>query len=104
MDEDKRKRLGEKGWKVGTVSEFLELSKEETALIEIKLALSRKLKERRQKLMTQTELAEKIQSSQPRIANAENAEASVSIELLIRAMLATGATLQEIGQVIAQVG
>jgi DNA-binding XRE family transcriptional regulator len=104
MDEAKRKRLEAKGWKVGTVSEFLELSKEETALIEIKLALSRKLKERRQKLMTQTELAEKIQSSQPRIANAENAEASVSIELLIRAMLATGATLQEIGQVIAQVG
>ena len=76
MDEAKRKRLEEKGWKVGTVSEFLELSKEETALIEIKLALSRKLKERRQKLMTQTELAEKIQSSQLRIANAENGDAS----------------------------
>jgi DNA-binding XRE family transcriptional regulator len=104
MDEAKRKCLEEKGWKVGTVSEFLELSKEETALIEIKLALSRKLKERRQKLMTQTELAEKIQSSQPRIANAENGDASVSIELLIRAMLATGATPQEIGQVIGQVG
>ena len=76
MDEAKRKRLEEKGWKVGTVSEFLELSKEETALIEIKLALSRKLKERRQKLMTQTELAEKIQSSQLRIANAENGDAN----------------------------
>lgn len=53
--------------------------------------------------MTQTELAEKIQSSQPRIAKAENGEASVSIELLIRGILATGATPQEIGQVIAQV-
>jgi len=30
--------------------------------------------------------------------------ASVSIELLIKATLATGATPQEIGQVIAQVG
>ena len=77
MNEAKRKRLEEKGWKVGTVSEFLELSKEENALIEIKLALSRKLKERRQKLMTQTELAEKIQSSQPRIANAENGDAKL---------------------------
>jgi ribosome-binding protein aMBF1 (putative translation factor) len=104
MDEAKRKRLEEKGWKVGTVSEFLELTKEETALIEIKLALSRNLKERRQKLMTQTQLAEKIQSSQPRIAKAENGDASVSIELLIRAMLATGATPKEIGQVIALVG
>ncbi|MFH7029444.1 MAG: helix-turn-helix domain-containing protein [Heteroscytonema crispum UTEX LB 1556] len=103
MDEAKRKLLEPKGWKVGTVSKFLELTKEETALIEIKLALSRNLKERRQKLMTQTELAEKIQSSQPRIAKAENGEASVSIELLIRGILATGATPQEIGQVIAQV-
>lgn len=50
--------------------------------------------------MTQSELADKIQSSQPRIANAENADASVSIELLIRAILATGATVQQIGQVI----
>ncbi|MBD2195067.1 MULTISPECIES: helix-turn-helix domain-containing protein [Calothrix] len=104
MDEVKRKRLEEKGWKVGNVSEFLELTQEEAALIEIKLALSRNLKERRQKLMTQTELAQKLHSSQPRIAKAENCDASVSIELLIRAMLATGATPQEIGKVIAQVG
>ncbi|MFB2893532.1 helix-turn-helix domain-containing protein [Aerosakkonemataceae cyanobacterium BLCC-F50] len=104
MKEAKRKRLEEKGWKVGTVSDFLSLTPEETALIEIKLALSRHLKERRQKLMTQTELAEKLHSSQPRIAKAENGDASVSMELLIRAILATGATPQEIGQIIAQVG
>ena len=104
MDEAKRKKLEDKGWKVGTVSDFLDLTPEETTLIEIKLALSRNLKERRQKSMTQTELADKLHSSQPRVAKAENGDASVSIELLIRAMLATGATPQEIGQVIAQVG
>lgn len=103
MKETKRKKLEENGWKVGTVSEFLDLSSEEATLIEIKLALSRCLKERRQQSMTQAELAEKLHSSQPRIAKAENGDASVSIELLIRAMLATGATPQEIGQVIAQV-
>ena len=74
------------------------------ALIEIKLALSRNLKLRRQKLMTQVELAQKIQSSQPLIDRAENGDASVSIELLIRGMLGTGATLQEIGKVIAEAG
>jgi hypothetical protein len=31
---------------------------------------------------------------------AENGDSSVSIELLIRAMLATGASPQEIGQII----
>ena len=103
MDEAKRKKLEEKGWKVGTVTEFLNLTPEETTLIEIKLALSRYLKERRIRSMTQTELADKLHSSQPRIAKAENGDASVSIELLVRAILATGATPQEIGKAIAQV-
>ena len=104
MDRGTRQNLEEKGWKVGTVSDFLELSPEETMLVEIKLALSNSLKQRRQSLMTQKELAAKIHSSQPRVANAENGDASVSIELLIRAILATGASPQEIGQVIASVG
>ena len=104
MEDAKRKSLEDKGWKVRTVSEFLDLTPEETVLIDIKLALSRCLKERRQAAMTQAELANKLHSSQPRIAKAENGDASVSIELLIRAMLATGLTPQDIGQVIAQVG
>ena len=101
MEEAKRKRLEKAGWKSGTVSEFLELTPEEIVLVEIKLALSRYLKERRRDTMTQLELAKKIHSSQPRIAKAEEGE--VSIELMIRAMLATGVTPQEIGQIIAQV-
>ena len=103
MDQKTSKKLEEKGWKVGTVSDFLELSPEEAILVEIKLALSRSLKERRQSLMTQSDLAQKIHSSQPRVANAENGDASVSIELLIRAILATGASTEDIGQVIASV-
>ena len=102
MEETKRKRLEQADWKSGSVADFLELTTEEIILVEIKLALSRYLKTRRQDSMTQLELAEKIHSSQPRIAKAENGE--VSIELMIRAMLATGVTPQEIGQIIAQVG
>ena len=103
MDQKTSKKLEDKGWKVGTVSDFLELSPEEAILVEIKLALSHSLKERRQSLMMQSDLAEKIHSSQPRVANAENGDASVSIELLIRAILATGASTKDIGQVIASV-
>ena len=103
MDQAKKKRLEDKGWKIGSASEFLELSPEESSLIDIKLALSLNLKERRQRLMTQAELAEKI-NSMPSIAKAENGDDSVSIELLIRAILATGATPQDIGQIIAQAG
>ncbi|HBW58004.1 MAG TPA: transcriptional regulator [Oscillatoriales bacterium UBA8482] len=104
MDEEKKKRLEAKGWKVGTVAEFLKLTPEEVLLVEIKLVLSRSLKARRQNLMTQSELAEKIHSSQPRIAKAENGDSSVSIELLIKAILATGATPQEIGDLISSIG
>jgi hypothetical protein len=101
MDEMKQARLEAKGWKVGTVTEFLDLTPEEAALIEIKLALSKSLRERREKRMTQVELAERMHSSQPRIAKAEGGDRSVSLDLLMRAMLATGATPREIGTAIA---
>lgn len=104
MKQAKKELLESKGWKIGTVSDFLELTPEEIIFVEIKLALSKSLKSQRQKIMTQTELATKIGSSQPRIAKVENGDPSVSLELLIRAMLATGATPQDIGQIIAGVG
>ncbi|MCX5965567.1 MAG: helix-turn-helix transcriptional regulator [Cyanobacteria bacterium] len=101
MDITKQNRLQAAGWKVGTAADFLELTPEESTIIEMRVMLSHHLKERRKGLMTQAELATKIGSSQPRIAMAENGDSSVSIELLIRAMLATGASAQEIGQIIA---
>ena len=102
MKPSKKDKLNKAGWRVGTSTDFLQLSPEESAIIEIKLALSRNLRERRVAAMTQLELAQRIQSSQPRIAKAEKGDQSVSVELLIRAMLATGATPKDIGKVIAQ--
>jgi DNA-binding XRE family transcriptional regulator len=101
MDREKQQRLEAKGWKVGDAEDFLDLSPEESAIVEMRFALSRSLKERRKAQMTQAELATKMSSSQPRMAMAENGDSSVSIELLIRAMLATGASPQEIGHIIA---
>ena len=77
------------------------MTPEESALVEIRLALSQSLRERREKQMTQAELAQKIHSSQPRIAKAEGGDQSVSIEWLMRAILATGATPSDIGRAIA---
>ena len=94
------KRVRALGWKDGTVAEFLKLTPEESALIEIKLALSRKLRERRQKRMTQAQLAQKLRSSQSHVAKAETGDSSVSIELLVRAILATGATAKDVGRAI----
>jgi DNA-binding XRE family transcriptional regulator len=105
MEEAKRARLEAKGWKVGTVAEFLDLTPEEATVIEMRLNLSRFLLKQRKKIgMTQAELAKLIGSSQPRIAMVESGDETVSLELLMRAALATGATPQDLGQVISEVG
>src|SRR5437867_2032200 len=102
MRKDKRTRLERAGWKVGTVREFLGLSKAEEALVELKLTLSRGLKERRaRRKLTQTELARLLKSSQSRVAKMEAGDPSVSIDLLIRSLLAMGATQKELAQVIS---
>ncbi|MDD1416169.1 hypothetical protein MEN41_16535 [Dolichospermum sp. ST_con] len=46
MEKIKKELLEAKGWKVGTVAEFLELTPEEAALVEIKLALTRSSKKK----------------------------------------------------------
>lgn len=102
MDKVKRQKLEQKGWKVGDASDFLELSPEETAFIELKLALSKQLKElRKAQNYSQETVAKKIQSSQSRVAKMEACDAAVSIDLMIKTMISLGATNQDIAQVIA---
>ncbi len=89
----KKKELERNGWKIGTVQELLGLTDEEVAYIELKLALTRALRQQRQKhKITQVQLAKKIGSSQSRIAKMEAGDPSVSIDLLIRSLIALGAT------------
>ena len=49
MKSSKREKLEKTGWKVGTVDEFLSLSPEESAFIEMKLALCDSVKSTRTK-------------------------------------------------------
>ena len=72
MHANKRKKVEENGWKVGNADDFLGLTPEESAYIEMKLALSHSLKEnRRKKDLSQVELAKLIKSSQSRVAKME---------------------------------
>lgn len=101
MIESKRTKLKNKGWKVGSASEFLGLSAEEDVLVAMKLALAANLKARRQTLkLTQQELAKRIGSSQSRVAKIEIADKSVSMELLVRSLASLGASRKEIGGII----
>ena len=102
MNKAKRNKLERRGWKVGSASEFLGLTAEEARFIELKLALSRWLRERREvQKLTQVDLAQRLKSSQSRIAKMEAGDPSVSLDLLIRSLFALGATKRDLARVIA---
>jgi len=101
MDSRTRKRLEEDGWRVGTAEEFLGLTEEDVRYIELRLALSDNVRKRRKKLnLTQTRLARLLDSSQSRVAKMEAGDPSVSLDLLIRSLLAMGSTRKDLARII----
>lgn len=103
MRKSKRERLKAAGWRVGDASDFLGLTKEEAAFVEMKLALADSVRRRRQeRRLTQTQLAKKLGSSQSRVAKMEAADSSVSIDLLMRALLEMGASRAEVARVLTK--
>lgn len=90
------------GWAVGSAEDFLELNPEESAYIELKLALAENLREvRKSNDLTQKELARLIKSSQSRVAKMESGDPSVSIDLLVRSLFALGKTPQDLSLILA---
>lgn len=105
MRKEKRARLEAAGWRVGSARIFLELSDEEASFVELKLALARGLRTRRERRgLTQSQLAKMIESSQSRVAKMESGDRSVSLDLLVRSLLVTGASKREIARIIAAAG
>ncbi len=103
MKRTKIKLLEKNGWKVGGVKEFLNLTPDEEEFIEMKLALSRSLQERRlKKNMTQAELADLLESSQSRVAKMEAGDPSVSFDLLVKSLLMLGTSRQAIARVLGK--
>ena len=97
-----KNRLEKKGWEVGDAKDFLNLSEEEIKLIEIRIALGKFLKNKREKSgYTQVQFARKIRSSQSRIAKMENGDNSVSIDLLVKSLLSLQTSTKEISRTIA---
>lgn len=102
MNNKKQKQLAKKGWVATTVEDFLDLLAEESAYIELKLLLSKSLKERRESLqLSQANLAQKLESSQSRVSKMEVGDPSVSLDLLIRSLLSLGVTSEEIGRIFS---
>jgi ribosome-binding protein aMBF1 (putative translation factor) len=102
MKAAKARRLKAAGWKLGSAREFLRLSDQEAALVDMKLCLMDALRQaRRKRGISQIELAKRMGSSQSRIAKIEAGDPSVSLDLILRALVASGASRREIQDTLA---
>jgi DNA-binding XRE family transcriptional regulator len=99
MKAAKRRKLEQAGWQV---DDFLDLSPSEAAYIAMKIDLGDSLKQRRIKnKLSQVELAKLVKSSQSRIAKMETGDPGVSIDLLMKSLLALGASRKDLARAIS---
>lgn len=98
---NKKKLLEAAGWRVGSTDDFLNLTDEEAAYIDLKITLSKKVRQcRKRENLTQTQLAKCLKSSQSRVAKIEAGDPSVSVDLLIRSLFALGVTKSELAKML----
>jgi len=102
MRRRQRERLEARGWAVGSAQDFLKLTDEEAAYVDLRGRLADALRHRRQaRGLSQTELAARLRTSQSRLAKMEAGDPSVSLDLLIRALLALGVSKRALARAIA---
>lgn len=105
MDKSTRESLQKHGYKIGDAADFLGLSTEEAAFVEMKASLAQFLSEKRKSnRLTQIEFAKMIRSSQSRVAKMEKGEPSVTIDLILRSLIALGTEPKEIARKIGEAG
>jgi len=103
MHASKRKKLEARGWKVGNARDFLDLNAAEEGYIALRLKLADGLKSHRaNRQLSQTALAKSVKSSQSRIAKMEAGDASVSLDLIVKSLLALGASHRDLAQMIGK--
>ena len=102
LSKERKAKLQKAGFKVGTVQEFLGLSDAEMMIIDMRIALGKKIRAARERQqLTQSDLAKRIRSSQPRVAKIEAGDEGVSLDLMAKAALAVGMTRKQIAKAIA---
>ena len=103
MRERQRRKLAAKGWVAGNAEDFPGLSKQESVYIELRLKLAEGLKCKCQsKGVTRTQLARTLSSSTSRVAKMESADPTVSLDLLVKSLLALGTSRRQLASIIAQ--
>ena len=102
MDKATRERLRKAGFVETTVAEFLNLTPEEEALVETRVALTRRVRQvREERGLTQAQVAKLVGSSQSRIAKMEATDRTVSLDMMIRTLFSLGQTPKQVGRAMA---
>jgi len=102
MDLEKQKKLEAAGWVVGSTEELVGLTPEESELIELRLLLSKRIRELRlEKKLTQEELSKQLGSSQSRVAKIESGDPSVSMDLMMRSVFVLGDNRKDLAKAIS---
>ena len=97
MNEDKKQALEAAGWVVGDAEDFLDLTFEERQLVELRVVVSRAVRVLRERQnLTQTQVARKLKTSQPRVAKIESGASDVSLDLMFRGLFALGGSLKDL--------
>ena len=92
---DKRRKLETLGYRVDDkAAGWLGLTPEEQKLIEMRVSIAKTIRTLRESLgLTQADLADRLGSTQPRVANLEAARRGVSFDFALRALLTLGGGL-----------
>ncbi|MGB3562289.1 MAG: helix-turn-helix transcriptional regulator [Thermoanaerobaculia bacterium] len=101
LDSKKKARIKAMGGRVTTVEEWLDLSPEEVAIIDMKIRLGEELKAlRRKKRISQEKAAKLLQTSQGRVSKMEKGQAS--LDQLAKSLLVMGESKKGLGRVISR--
>jgi ribosome-binding protein aMBF1 (putative translation factor) len=91
MTDAEKKALEADGWWTGDAADFLGMDEEERQELELRLGLARAIRERRkERNLTQKQLAARLGTSQPRVAKIEMADWGVSLDQMLKALRALG--------------
>ncbi len=96
MDAQERAKLEAMGYTVvDDAADWLELTDVERRIVDVRVKLGLEIRRRRTEAgLSQAQLADKIGSSQSRVAKVEGTAPGVAIDLMMRIFFATGGTLK----------
>ncbi len=103
MSTTKESRLKAKGWRTGSAQEFLGLSDEEAAYVELRHQLAKTFRDHRKRQhITQVGAANLLKSSQSRVAKREAGDATVSLDLMFRSLLKLGVSSTTLARAVGR--